>query len=140
MVAGLIEQYRNQHRVMDHVTVEIALKNLLVFLREQDSIPKQFILDPILGQLIAQIKSGHADRVLKTSFEVEFIQTICNEFIAVLPEKTTLLLIEILGLISQHRPVLARLYEVSSLVSKIVALHKDSDSAIIDYVEQQMTP
>lgn len=125
---------------MDHVTVEIALKNLLVFLREQDSIPKQFILDPILGQLIAQIKSGHADRVLKTSFEVEFIQTICNEFIAVLPEKTTLLLIEILGLISQHRPVLARLYEVSSLVSKIVALHKDSDSAIIDYVEQQMTP
>ena len=109
-------------------------------MREQDSIPKQFILDPILSTLIAQIKSGHTDRVLRTSFEVEFIQTVCSEFVALLPEKTTLLLIEILGLINEHRPVLARLYEIPSLIGKIVALHKDSDSAIIEFVEQEMTP
>ena len=144
LVNGLLSIYRGKQsdRQIDQVSTEIILKGFsTVFAEsEEEHVPKHLLLNPFLEQLILNLRQHQEGENLMTTCELEFLTNIIKDHCAMLDEGTVSLLLQYFWRIHRTRPYLAHALKLSTHISELVNVHKETSVEIMQQVEETVIP
>ena len=118
----------------------MILRGFRTIFTEHDDVPKHIMLDPFLEQLLINIRMQKQGENLMTTCEMEFLTDVMRKHGSLLPEDTSILMLEYFYTVYQSRPYLSHVMKLSEHIGEIVRDNKERSMGMLRFVEQTIVP